>query len=211
MNHVPENRNAQALGRTKKSKAYRGWLIACLVLITAWLGYVTSNIVAPAQTEPSDNIDAVISLAPQYDRLVTAQQIYDQSGAGHLVVSYFPGDRYLAVPSTAEEDIELVADYCADIDPAYITCATPDYATTLGEAAMINRIAATGSWTSLTVVTSKYHAFRTRLILDRCLDADLDVDVVFSEVHFNTELWLRYIIYENAAYLKAQLETLFRC
>lgn len=211
MNHVPENRDEQALGRTKKSKAYRGWLVACLVLITVWLGHVTLNIVAPAQAEPSDNIDAVISLAPQYDRLVTAQQIYDQSGAGHLVVSYFPEDRYLAGPGAAEEDIEPVAAYCTDIDPAYITCATPDHATTLGEAAMINRIATTDSWTSLTVVTSKYHAFRTRLILDRCLDADLRVDVVFSEVHFNAELWMRYIIYENAAYLKAQLETLFRC
>lgn len=76
---------------------------------------------------------------------------------------------------------------------------------------MINAVARDGSWTSLTVVTSKYHAFRTRLILDRCLDTDLRVEVVFSEVYLDTALWLRYIAYENAAYIKAQIETLFRC
>ena len=203
--------DSTAVPGKQKKKARRVLPVVCLALVAVWLIFVTSNVVAPVQSESGDNIDAVVSLAPQYDRLVTAEQIFYETGAGHLLVSYFPNDRYLAGPGTGEEDIELVAAYCTHADPAHVTCATPEQASTLGETAMINAVADTDSWESLTVVTSKYHAFRTRLILDRCVDTDIHVDVVFSEVHLNTALWLRYIIYENAAYAKAQIETIFRC
>lgn len=169
------------------------------------------NIIAPVQTVPSEQIDAVVSLAPQHDRLVTAEQIFLHSGATGFLVSYFPDDRYVAGPGPGDENLEFVGTYCTYADAVYITCATPEYATTLGEASMINAAAQAEDWHTLTVVTSRYHAFRTRLILDRCLNADLQMNVVFSEVDLDAALWLRYIIYENAAYLKAQLETLVRC
>lgn len=203
--------DATAKHGKQKTNVRRFRLAVYFVLVSGWLLFVTINVVAPTQSEPSNNIDAVVSLAPQYDRLATAEQIFYETRASHLLVSYFPNDRYLAGPGTGEEDIELVATYCMHTAPAHVTCATPEHATTLGEASMINAVADTGSWEAMTVVTSKYHAFRTRLILDRCIDSDLRVEVVFSEVHLSAALWLRYIFYENAAYLKAQLETLFRC
>lgn len=211
MKEMSRAQDARASNGKKKTKALLLRIVVCLAIVATWLTHVTINVVAPAQVEPSDDIDAVVSLAPQYDRLVTAEQIFYQTGAQHFLVSYFPHDRYLAGPGIGEDDIEPVETYCTEIDSTHVTCATPSHATTLGEASMINAVARDGSWTSLTVVTSKYHAFRTRLILDRCLDTDLRVEVVFSEVYLDTALWLRYIAYENAAYIKAQIETLFRC
>ena len=213
MTDIQRDEDATALNSKQKTKARRFRFAVCLALaiVASWLIFVTSNVVAPAQSEPSDNIDAVVSLAPQHDRLMTAEHIFLHSSASRFLVSYFPNDRYLAGPGTGEEALEFVETYCTYADAVFVTCATPEHASTLGEASMINAEADAGSWESMTVVTSKYHAFRTRLILDRCVDTDLHVDVVFSEVDLNTALWLRYIIYENAAYVKAQVETLFRC
>lgn len=190
---------------------WRRWVVLSTVLVAAWLTYVTSNIIFPGQTEPGGQIDAVVSLAPQHDRLATAEQLFLDSGASDLLISYFPNDRYLVGPGLEEEHLEFVGTYCTSADPTYVTCATPEDATTLGETAMMNAAAQVEDWQALTVVTSQYHAFRTRLILDRCLSTELQVNVVFSEADLNVSLWLRFIIYENAAYLKAHIETLMRC
>lgn len=61
------------------------------------------------------------------------------------------------------------------------------------------------------MVTSEYHAFRTRLIFDRCIEPNVDVNVVFADTQMSPLDWLSHIVYEQVAYIKALLETTVGC
>lgn len=50
------------------------------------------------------------------------------------------------------------------------------------------------------MVTSEYHAFRTRLIFDRCIEPNVDVNVVFADAQMSPLDWLSHIVYEQVAY-----------
>lgn len=54
---------------------------------------------------------------------------------------------------------------------APLRCFSPEPATTSGEAEWIAQEAAAGGWDRVVVVTSDYHVTRTRILVERCIDA----------------------------------------
>jgi uncharacterized SAM-binding protein YcdF (DUF218 family) len=56
-----------------------------------------------------------------------------------------------------------------------VVCFTPRPYSTQGEAQAVRRLAREHDWRSVTIVTSTFHVFRTRMLFERCLDGDVDV------------------------------------
>lgn len=196
-------------GRTQRS--WRGVKVAggvVAALLAGWVVFASVNIVSPSQGTLSNRSDAVVSLAPQAHRLATAQELVEAGKAETLVISYFPGDVSIGDPSIPRVS---VSEFCEDGGDEGAMCFTPEENATIGEASAIRDIASTEGWESLTVVTSEYHAFRTRYIFEQCLGDGVDVNIVFPEAELSTARWGFHLVYENAAFLKAVWQTTMRC
>lgn len=185
-----------------------GGVMAAVVI--GWLIYATVNILSPSQGQLQTQSDAVVSLAPQHARLPLAQQLVSEGVADTLVISYFAHDPMNHDPEASEDAVPLSA-YCGS-DPADgVICFTPEEDATIGEVAALADMAKEQSWSSLTVVTDEFHTFRTRFIFEQCLGDDLAVNVVFTELDLGLSERARYVVYENAAFLKAAWQTVTRC
>lgn len=207
MTASPARTRAQ-IQRTRGRLKLVGGLIVALLVAEAL--YTSVNIVYPSQGNLQTRSSAVVSLAPQAYRLPLAEQLVDEDVADTRVISYFPDDVSGGGPGAAADPV-LVSNYCASGGREGIRCFTPEEAATIGEADSVREMVSAESWDSLTVVTDKYHAFRTRFIFDRCLDDEVDVNVVFSERDLNVAQWGYHLVYENAAFLKAALKATARC
>lgn len=194
--------------RKRRALQITGRVVAAVLL--GWVVFASLNIVSPTQGDLRTRSNAVVSLAPQAHRLSTAEQLVDDGNAKTLVISYFPDDVSLAGAGTNESGVP-VSDYCAPNGQEGILCFTPEEHATIGEAYTVGDIAQAESWESLTVVTDKYHAFRTRFIFDQCLGDDVDVNVVFADRDLSITQWAWHLAYENVAFVKAVFQTTFRC
>ena len=180
------------------------------VLLIGWVITVSVNIVFPAQGDVQDRSNAVVSLAPQHHRLATAQQLIAADHAETLMISYFERDVRGAAPGETITRVP-VANYCDAAEENQNVCFTPDEVSTIGEAFRVREIAQGASWNSVTVVTSRTHAFRAGYIFERCLGDDIDVDLVYADPDLNAAQWAWHIAYENAALVKALWQTGTRC
>jgi len=194
--------------RTRGSLKIVGGLLVALLAV--WVLFASINIVSPSQGELQTRSDAVVSLAPQAHRLPLAEQLVEEEVADTLVISYFPDDVSRGGSGAADYPVP-VSNYCESGGREGIVCFTPEEAATIGEAYSISEMVAAESWDSLTVVTDEYHAFRTRFIFDRCLGEEVDVNVVFADRDLSVGQWGYHLVYENAAFLKAALQTAVRC
>lgn len=179
-----------------------------VAFVAGWFTFATSNILSPSQGAVHDRSDAVVSLAPQHHRLGMAEQLIAADHAETLAISYFEGDKRGAAPR--ETKTVPVANYC-DAAENQNVCFTPDEVSTIGEAFSVREIAQEESWESVTVVTSRTHAFRAEYIFERCLGPEIDVDLVYADPNLNAAQWAWHVAYENAALVKALWQTGTRC
>ncbi|MGR6899875.1 YdcF family protein [Glutamicibacter sp. BSL13] len=171
-----------------------------------WVAMVTSKVLAPTPGT-GRHADAVISLAPGNSRLPTALYLYAQGNADELVISWFPSRMSQEV---VEPERGWLGDQvCSKDSYDDIHCFTPAIDSTYGEALSVKELVSEQRWQSITVVTSRYHAFRAKFIFKRVLPPDVDVEVVVSPTKLSVQDWVRHIIYENAAFVKAVFETAF--
>lgn len=181
-----------------------------VVVVLGWLIYATVNIVNPPQGESQTRSDAVVSLAPQQNRLPLAEQLIADGVADTLVISYFDHDP-MNNSAAASADVAPLSTYCEPEANEGVLCFTPKENATIGEAQALADIAKEHSWDSLTVVTDGFHAFRTRFIFDQCLGDHLEVNVVYADKDLSASEWAWHVVYENAAFLKAAWQTATRC
>lgn len=203
----PKIMSPQAQRRRRGFKVIGG---VASVLLVGWVVYVSIHIVSPSQGQLASGSNAVVSLAPQSHRLPLAEQLVEDGSADTLVISYFPGDVAIKGTGVAASRVP-VSDYCEPAGQDGTRCFTPKKESTIGEAYAIREMAQAESWNSLTVVTDKYHAFRTRFIFQQCLGDDIDVNVVFAARDLNAAQWGWHVAYENVAFLKAIFQTTVRC
>ncbi|HEY4536677.1 MAG TPA: hypothetical protein VIG71_12015 [Enteractinococcus sp.] len=181
-----------------------------VTLAIGWLLFVTLNVLYPRQGDLESPRNAVVSLSPQHYRLPLAEEVIANTNTPTLVISYVePGrGRFGAyAPPLPDEVVE----YCELATPKNVVCFTPDEISTIGEAFTVNDLAEQESWDSITVVTSKYHTFRTRFLFSQCIDKDVDVNIVYPDPDMSAEQWGWHLAYENAAFVKALYEGVFRC
>jgi hypothetical protein len=185
-----------------------GGLVA--ILLFGWFVYASINILNPPQDISQSRADAVVSLAPQSQRLPVAQQLIADGVADTLVISYFDHDSMNYEPETSNATMWLQS-YCESEAEYEIVCFTPEEDATIGEAYGIAAMAHERTWESLTVVTDTTHVFRTRFLMDECLGEQFDVNVVVAERELDASAKAWYVIYENAAFVKAFWQAALRC
>jgi len=119
-------------------------------------------LVWPAGDEPT-RADAVIILSGDHgERLAQALPLIDKGIAPTLV---FDG-----TPDRAEEDV-----LCRTRQAVEYICLRPQPDSTRDEARAAGRLAASRGWRRVIVVTSDFHATRSRMLFRRCIGGSLQV------------------------------------
>ncbi len=84
-----------------------------------------------------------------------------------------------------------------------VLCPRPDPQRTAGEATMVARLAAERGWRRVVVVTSDFHALRSRLWFERCAAGAYEVEVVGVDSHYNPAQVLGLAMREQVGLLAA--------
>ena len=125
--------------------------------------------------------DAVVVLAGDGARVPRALERMEQTAASTLV---FAGQ-----PDTAEG-----AALCTDPQPFEVVCLRPSPDNTRNEARATTRLASERGWTSLLVVTTRFHVARARLHFSRCFDGA--VEAVGHYPTYGRPFALRLVLHE---------------
>jgi uncharacterized SAM-binding protein YcdF (DUF218 family) len=136
------------------------WALAIFVagyaLVVVWL-FVIDHGDKPVRA------DAVVVLSGAKNRLPVGAQLVREHDAPLLVVSR--NDK----PTPLEQQA------CAHRLDLKTLCVRADPFSTQGEARLIARLARDRRWSTVDVVTSKFHVYRARLMIERCYDRRLVV------------------------------------
>ena len=124
-----------------------------LLLLTAVVGVAVFAAV-PRDDEVPETADAVVALGGSEARVELAQRLAAETGA-HLVLS------------AGSIDFGQRVGLACDVDA---TCLRPDPDTTIGEARGMADLAEERGWQTVVVATSAFHANRSRLVFEQCLD-----------------------------------------
>jgi uncharacterized SAM-binding protein YcdF (DUF218 family) len=138
-------------------------VLGALAVLVFWLAASAYLFVWP----PDDRVrtaDAIVVLGPgpHGERLRKAKELLGRHDAPVLVAS---------VPDTKKGWVELRS-WCSQ---RRAMCFRARPFTTRGEARHVARLARRRNWSSLIVVTSRYHVVRTRILYGRCFDGALMV------------------------------------
>lgn len=159
-----------------------GGALACLAVTATLVHYFDP---------PTDKVvpaDALIVLAPQSEtRMNAAIELMNGGFAGTLVIS---------TPS-----VSGTPDLCrAGTVDFPVICFEPEPVTTQGEARGIRKIADQHDWRTLNVLTSKSHISRSRVIIGRCFDGELNM--LSDGEKLPPKSWVYRVAYETAALAK---------
>ena len=114
--------------------------------------------------DAASRADAVIVLSGSKRRLPVALELMRRNVAPTLVVSY-----------GLEPRNRLSRRVCTTRQVFAVLCPKPDPFSTRGEARLIARLASEHGWSSIIVVTSRFHLLRARLLIERCYDGRLQM------------------------------------
>lgn len=166
--------------------------LAVLAILVLWL-IVAFQLFYNVHTPPLKRTDAVVMLGgASKERLLEAMMLRAELDAPYLVLSHTD------TPGNASAD-----DYCdrhsnRAIYPDII-CFTPEPLNTRGEVDAIGLIATENEWSSIVVVTSKYHVARSERLLNQCTPSN--VQMVGTDPQFSPLQWLRRFAIETGGLL----------
>ncbi|WP_188667822.1 YdcF family protein [Tersicoccus solisilvae] len=170
----------------------RRCLVAAAVVVLIWLATCLALFVT-VDSSPARRTNAVIMLGgDSTERLPVAQSVRRATGTPNLVLSNTD------TPGNASADAR-----CAANSSARVICFRPVTKDTRGEARAIGQLIADRHWTAVTVVTSRYHATRARMLLVACTDARVDVKV--SEPRLNPWQWVERFVSETGGVVETAL------
>jgi len=158
------------------------WLVACFLVVAE-----------PSVNKPVRS-DAILVLGPPLvdGRLDEALRLAAAHYADTVVISI-----------GWAKGLQRVA-ACANENPAYrVICFQPKPTTTRGEAEEIGSLARAHHWSSVLVVTSKYHVSRARLIVRRCMPGT--VRMVATHGSMSLGDWVYQFAYQTGGFAKAFL------
>lgn len=138
-------------------------LVTLLLVGAVVLAVASVPVLLMAPDDDVTSADAVVVLAGDESRLPVAVSLVRRGVAPVLLVSTDSSD-------------EPRARLCEAGTTGYeLVCREPVPYSTRGEARMTDSLARERGWDSVVVVTSRFHVRRTRMLFDRCLDADVAV------------------------------------
>jgi uncharacterized SAM-binding protein YcdF (DUF218 family) len=149
---------------TPPRRATRWPLLALFVVLSAGAALLLVLAVRigvnPSSDRPFDDGPVVVLGGGGGERLETGLRLRGDT-VRPLVLSADAVDRYTAQGGTCE-----LTD---------VVCLDPDPESTFGEAQAVAMLSERHGWTQVTVVTSDFHTYRTRLLFDRCLSVPVAV------------------------------------
>lgn len=138
------------------------------VLVAAWLAFSLVFFVwAPWAGSPPAHADAVVVLSGGRDRLPPAMKLIREGVSNVLAIS--------SVDRTNPWKLGHALCDAGRYDGARVLCFAAKPYSTRGEAETFSRIAQAHHWTSIVVVTSRFHTTRARLLFRRCFHGRLSM------------------------------------
>jgi uncharacterized SAM-binding protein YcdF (DUF218 family) len=141
----------------------RGLALAAAAAASAWLLLAIALFVLHPEDEPG-RADAVVVLAGSKHRLPAAERLVRSGTAPTLVLSRDPHGRNPPV------ELRCRQGRTPEGDPVVCFVAAPY--STRGEARALAALARERDWESVVVVTSRFHLFRSQLLVERCFAGD---------------------------------------
>lgn len=138
-------------------------VLLATALALVLIAVLTVPVLVLARDDDVRSADAIVALAGDEQRLPTAVDLARRGVAPFVVVS--------------EDDTEPARrELCASGGDGFsVECFRPDPYSTRGEMRQVEVLAETRGWERVVVVTSRFHVPRTRMLFERCLDADVVV------------------------------------
>lgn len=174
-----------------------------LALALLWLGLCIRFIVHP-RVDPVERVDAMYVIGPVDTRwtgamaradegvapVVLATQMIDPLGTG-ILPTECDEDRY-----DEDRNVEQRNGYV-------VACVMPNLYTTRGEARVLAEQVRVNGWEHVAVFTSTPHAARTRMLMERCVPAQVSV---WDYPRRRTVVdWFGEFLYQSGAWVKAQI------
>lgn len=168
------------------------------VTVAGVIGWVSIcvDVVAHPDVDPVGPVDAVYVIGPVETRIEETLELLDTGVAPVL----------LATTSVNQDSGQSYAtDHCGRTTANYrVECVLPEPYTTQGEAQLLGEAAAYRGWDRVAVLTSTPHAARTRLLMERCTDADVLLWTVGPSPE-GVRGWVGAFVYQSAAWVKTQV------
>lgn len=178
----------------------RPWLTTLVATVLAalvtWVA-VTLDVVVDPQVDEVGPVDAVYVIGPVETRIEEALAVMDSGVAPVLLATTSVN------PDTGEH---YATDHCGLRTATYrVECVLPDPYTTRGEARVLGARVEEHGWDRVAVMTSTPHAARTRMLMERCTDADVLVWATDAGADRSLRGWAQAAVYQSGAWVKAQL------
>jgi uncharacterized SAM-binding protein YcdF (DUF218 family) len=158
--------------------------VVLLIVVLIVVADIVRLFVWPPKGEVPVQVDSVALLSGgSGDRLPRALALVRRGVADVLVI-----------PNGTDPKWGAARRLCTDEQPFEVVCPTPRPDTTQGEALALDRLARQRKWDDMVVVTSRYHVSRARVLLERCVSAN--VAVVASVPSDGPVRTLRHVLHE---------------
>jgi uncharacterized SAM-binding protein YcdF (DUF218 family) len=144
--------------------ARRRLVLASAAAAVAWLLLALALFVLHPADQPG-RADAVVVLAGSPHRLPVGEGLIARGTAPVLALSRDPDGRNPPVERRCRRG------ETGDGDP--VVCFVADPYSTRGEARALARLAREQQWGTVVVVTSRFHLYRSELLVERCFDGDV--------------------------------------
>lgn len=166
---------------------------AFLLVFLIWVGLCVRFVGHP-QVDPVVPVDALYVIGPVETRWEQALARGDEGVA----------PVFLATTSVDFAGQAYFPPNCGERRDAYtIECVLPDPYTTRGEARLLAEQVRANGWTHVAVFTSTPHVARTRMLMERCVPAQ--VSIWSYPTHRAPLDWVWQGLYQSAAWVKAQI------
>ncbi|MGD8199275.1 hypothetical protein ACQE98_01260 [Ornithinimicrobium sp. W1679] len=178
----------------------RPWLTASAATLVAALVTgvsVAVDVVGSPAVDEVGPVDAVYVIGPVETRIEEALAVMDRGVAPVLLATTS------VHPGTGEH---YATDHCGLRTATYrVECVLPDPYSTRGEARILGDRAAGHGWSRVAVMTSAPHAGRTRLLMERCTDAEVLLWTTDAATDRSLRGRVRAGLYQSAAWVKTQV------
>lgn len=174
--------------------------VACaglsLVLAVAMLGISGYFVYTKSRIDPVARVDAIVVLGGDHDgRQEYGIELAQQGISRNVVLS----DWLTGAEATAK--------YCAIVDTRFVVrCVRPVPSTTRGEALFTRRLAAENGWTSILVISWRYHLPRARYIFGQCFEGEIRMRPVPRDYRRSLAAWEYTYLYQTFGFAKAFLQ-----
>lgn len=174
--------------------------LAVVLVSQLVLAGVGIAVFANASSDPLRKVDAIVVLGGEHDGREAYGVDLAKSGLASAVL----------LSNAYGSDDPVMREQCAASTAAVtIICRTPEPFNTKGEAIMTRELADQHGWSSVMVISWRYHLPRARYLFEHCFSSQpgaVSMHEVPRTYDFSPLTWQYTFLYQSAGFAKAMLE-----